>query len=112
MDLRQRWKWYLLEEKGISDLRSQWISGLGKWYLLEESGSQIELLELVLTGGEVGISQSWCSWCLLEEKWVSARAGGASICLKRSGSRIELLELENLRRSGVVVLLGGGADLS
>ena len=94
VDLRQRsWKWYLLEEKGVPrsqisvDLRS-W-----KWYLLEESGSQIELLELVLTGGEVGISQSWCSWCLLEEKWVSDRAGGASICLKRSGSRIGLLGL-------------------
>ena len=106
MDLRQScWNWRrsgsqtevleMVLAGGEVDLRSQISVDLRswKWYLLEESGSQIELLELVLTGGEVGLSQGWCSWYLLEEKWVSARAGGASICLKRSGSRIGLLGL-------------------
>ena len=45
----------------------------------------------------MGLSQGWWSWYLLEEKWISDRAVGTGV---------------NLRRSGVVVLLGGGVDLS
>ena len=45
----------------------------------------------------MGLSQGWWSWYLLEEKWISDRAVGTGV---------------NLRRSAVVVLLGGGVDLS
>ena len=58
MDLRQRsWKWYLLEEKWISD------RGLGNGICWRRSGYQTEVFEM----GE---------WYLLEEKWISDRGGG------------------------------------
>ena len=102
MDLRQRsWKWYLLEEKWISDrellfywrrsrsqtelleLEEKWISdrGLGNGTCWRRRGSQIsdlsgsQVLEMVFAGG----------------KWISDRAVGTGVNWRRSGYQPELV---------------------
>ena len=41
----------------------------------------------------MGLGQGWCSWYLLEEKWVSDRAVGTGVYWRGSGSQTELVEL-------------------